>query len=200
MTAPGVQETAQAVAAFAADAKRLREAIGQVIVGNDEVVESAILCLLAGGHLLLEGVPGTGKTLLARALGSTTYRIVGSPEYLARHGTPTRAADLAGHVLVDFAYRRSIATWPAGLAARVHADDGEGVRHLALAGVGLVRLVDFALAADLRAGRLVAVLPALSLRVEAFHAVWVGGGPVPTRIRRVLDHLAAHGRVGAVAP
>ena len=68
MTAPGVKETAQAVARFAEDAGRLSAAIGQVIVGNDDVVESAVLCLFAGGHLLLEGVPGTGKTLLVRTL------------------------------------------------------------------------------------------------------------------------------------
>lgn len=68
MSSPSVKETAQAVARFADDMGRLREAIGRVIVGQAEVVESALLCLFAGGHLLLEGVPGTGKTLLVRTL------------------------------------------------------------------------------------------------------------------------------------
>jgi MoxR-like ATPase len=48
----------------------LRAAIGEVIVGQHEVVEQLLTCLLAGGHCLLEGVPGLAKTLLVRALGS----------------------------------------------------------------------------------------------------------------------------------
>jgi MoxR-like ATPase len=48
---------------------RLREAIGQAIVGQREVVEQLLIGLLAGGHCLIEGVPGLGKTLLVRTLG-----------------------------------------------------------------------------------------------------------------------------------
>jgi MoxR-like ATPase len=47
----------------------LREAIAKVIVGQHEVVEQLLIGLLAGGHCLLEGVPGLGKTLLVRSIG-----------------------------------------------------------------------------------------------------------------------------------
>jgi MoxR-like ATPase len=47
----------------------LREAIARVVVGQHEVVEQLLVGLIAGGHCLLEGVPGLGKTLLVRALG-----------------------------------------------------------------------------------------------------------------------------------
>ncbi|MFZ2994962.1 AAA family ATPase [Sphingobium sp.] len=47
----------------------LRDAIGQAIVGQSQVVEQLLIGLLAGGHCLLEGVPGLGKTLLVRSLG-----------------------------------------------------------------------------------------------------------------------------------
>jgi len=47
----------------------LRAAIGQAIVGQQAVVEQLLIGLLAGGHCLLEGVPGLGKTLLVRSLG-----------------------------------------------------------------------------------------------------------------------------------
>ncbi len=47
----------------------LRDAIAQVIVGQRDVVEQLLIGLLAGGHCLLEGVPGLGKTLLVRSLG-----------------------------------------------------------------------------------------------------------------------------------
>src|SRR5215203_6740566 len=48
----------------------LRKAIGSVIVGQGEVVEEVLWGLVAGGHVLLEGNPGLGKTLLVRTLSS----------------------------------------------------------------------------------------------------------------------------------
>ena len=47
----------------------LRTAIATAIVGQSDVVEQLLIGLLAGGHCLLEGVPGLGKTLLVRTLG-----------------------------------------------------------------------------------------------------------------------------------
>src|SRR2546423_6200345 len=46
----------------------LRAEIGKVIVGHDQIVEATLIALFAGGHVLLEGVPGLGKTLLVRTL------------------------------------------------------------------------------------------------------------------------------------
>jgi MoxR-like ATPase len=46
----------------------LRAEIGKVIVGNDDIVESTLIAVFGGGHVLLEGVPGLGKTLLVRTL------------------------------------------------------------------------------------------------------------------------------------
>ncbi|MBD3826364.1 MoxR family ATPase [Stenotrophomonas sp.] len=48
---------------------QLREALGQAVVGQHAVVEQLLIGLLAGGHCLLEGAPGLGKTLLVRSLG-----------------------------------------------------------------------------------------------------------------------------------
>jgi MoxR-like ATPase len=61
--------TESEVEAQVAQLGALREAIAQAIVGQDEVVEQLLIGLLAGGHCLLEGVPGLGKTLLVRSLG-----------------------------------------------------------------------------------------------------------------------------------
>ncbi|MCU0982386.1 MAG: MoxR family ATPase [Pirellulaceae bacterium] len=49
----------------------VREQIGRVIVGHDEIVHGVLTCLFIGGHCLLEGVPGLGKTLLVRTLAET---------------------------------------------------------------------------------------------------------------------------------
>jgi MoxR-like ATPase len=56
---------------FCEDVLRLETEIGRVLVGQSEVVRGTIVAMLAGGHVLLEGVPGLGKTLLVRTLAET---------------------------------------------------------------------------------------------------------------------------------
>jgi MoxR-like ATPase len=67
-------------------AKRVRENIARVIVGKDDVVELVLVALLAEGHILLEDVPGLGKTMLAksiaRSIGCTFKRIQFTPDLI----------------------------------------------------------------------------------------------------------------------
>lgn len=56
---------------FAARYKAVQEQLGRVIVGHDDIVHGVLTCLFVGGHCLLEGVPGLGKTLLVRTLAET---------------------------------------------------------------------------------------------------------------------------------
>ncbi|HWT08557.1 MAG TPA: AAA family ATPase, partial [Roseomonas sp.] len=72
-----VAETTQDPAALVAEVEalgtrlaRVREAIGRVIFGQDLVVERVLITLLSGGHVLLVGVPGLGKTKLVDTLGT----------------------------------------------------------------------------------------------------------------------------------
>src|SRR6267143_7137173 len=60
--------TEQQIQSFRENYDALRAQIGKVIVGHDAIVEGTLIALLAGGHVLLEGVPGLGKTLLVRTL------------------------------------------------------------------------------------------------------------------------------------
>src|SRR5215471_10909786 len=75
----------------------LREEIAKVIVGNREVVDGALTCMLAGSHALLEGVPGLGKTVLVRTLAESlalTYsRIQFTPDLMP--------ADIIGTTVID---------------------------------------------------------------------------------------------------
>ncbi len=56
---------------FRTDFEALRREIGKVIVGQGEIIDGTLLALIAGGHVLLEGVPGLGKTLLVRTLADS---------------------------------------------------------------------------------------------------------------------------------
>ncbi|MCR0981641.1 LysR family transcriptional regulator [Roseomonas populi] len=150
--------------------------------------------------------PMPESRLRARKLGETRLVVVGSPAYLAARGIPRRAADLAAHELLGFGYARAVQDWPfmedgrrvgVKVAGRLRASDGEGLRQLALHGAGLVRMAGFCVREDILAGRLVPVLEEASAGdLEAFHAVHAGGtGPMPARVRALLDFLAANVRI-----
>ncbi len=64
-----VESVQQACAAFRDVFERLRVQIAKAMVGQDLIVEQTMIALFANGHVLLEGVPGLGKTLLVRTLG-----------------------------------------------------------------------------------------------------------------------------------
>lgn len=76
---------------------RVRKEIAKLIVGQQDVVEGVLVCLLAGGHVLLEGVPGLGKTTLlrtlARALNLKYSRIQFTPDLMP--------ADIVGSMILD---------------------------------------------------------------------------------------------------
>ncbi len=83
---------------FREDFNKLRLEIGKVVVGQNKIVEGVLIGLIAGGHVLLEGVPGLGKTLLVRTLASALHatfsRIQFTPDLMP--------ADLIGtNVLVE---------------------------------------------------------------------------------------------------
>src|ERR1700749_4495071 len=87
---------------------RVREEIARIIVGQQSVVDGVLICLLAGGHVLLEGVPGLGKTTLlrtlARALSLRYSRIQFTPDLMPADivGSMIMETDERGHKMLRF--------------------------------------------------------------------------------------------------
>jgi MoxR-like ATPase len=75
----------------------IRQEIAKVIVGQQDVVDGVVVCLLAGGHVLLEGVPGLGKTTLLRTLSRVLHlrysRIQFTPDLMP--------ADIVGSMIIE---------------------------------------------------------------------------------------------------
>ncbi len=75
----------------------IRDAVGQAFIGQPEVLEQILIALLAGGHVLIEGVPGLGKTLLVRALAQALElnyaRVQFTPDLMP--------SDVSGHAVYD---------------------------------------------------------------------------------------------------
>src|SRR5919198_3675865 len=75
----------------------VRREIAKIIVGQDDVVEGVLICLMASGHVLLEGVPGLGKTTLLRTLARALHlkysRIQFPPDLMP--------ADIVGSMIIE---------------------------------------------------------------------------------------------------
>ena len=90
-------------AQFAERYKAVYKQLGRVIVGHSDIVHGVLTCLFVGGHCLLEGVPGLGKTLLVRTLAETLNldfsRIQFTPDLMPADilGTNMIVEDQAGH-------------------------------------------------------------------------------------------------------
>jgi len=77
--------------------ERIRDAVGQAFIGQADVLEQILIALLAGGHVLIEGVPGLGKTLLVRALAQALEL-----DYARVQFTPDlMPSDVSGHAVYD---------------------------------------------------------------------------------------------------
>jgi len=139
------------------------------------------------------------SSLHARPLAHYPLRVLASPAYLKAQGRPKTVDDLRLHSLLGFTQPESLNLWPLrhadgdGFAVQpvVKASSGETLRHLALAGAGIVCLSDFMTAQDRARGDLVQVLPRDTIEVrQPVHAVYYRNTALASRIRCFVDFMA----------
>ena len=144
--------------------------------------------------------PLRSSQLVARKLGESRMVLVAAPSYLEKHGAPRHPDDLTRHNLLGFGFARQSNGWPfkdkhghvtaVVPTGNAMVSDGESMRLLVLSGLGISRLSMFHIGPDIEAGRLVPVLESHNPGdTESIHAVYVGGGHLPARVRAFLDYL-----------
>ena len=189
----GVCHVAPALPAFMAEYPELAVELDL----NDRVVD-----LIDEGYDLAVRVARlTDSSLIARRLAPSRSILCAAPGYLARHGAPLDLAGLAGHECLLYAYLTSGDRWrfhgPGGerqvrVAGRLRVNNGDALLQAAIGGLGIALLPSFICGAELRAGRLVQLLPEWNGHsgVDIF-AVYPASRNLSPKVRVFIDFLAA---------
>jgi DNA-binding transcriptional LysR family regulator len=137
------------------------------------------------------------SNLMARKIGETRRRIVASPAYLEKWGTPETPQDLASHNCLGFNFRRANPVWPMREGGRIVermlsgsllVNNGETIRRMAIAGMGIGRIADYHVRGPIARGELVELLADNALaESDEIHALFRGAQLMPARVRAFLD-------------
>lgn len=145
-------------------------------------------------------------TQIARPLAVCRSVLCATPDYLHRRGTPGSLDDLARHdclthalvAAAQFRFRRGTEQMEAAVAERLSTNDTAVLRRAVLEGAGLAVLPTYFVAEDLRAGRLQALLPELTLETLGIHAIVQSHRHLPLAVRSLVEFLAQ--RFGGPVP
>lgn len=140
------------------------------------------------------------STLIARKLATNRRVLCAAPSYLARTGTPRRPHDLGRHTCLGYTYQTTGNDWrfrgPDGpVTVRIDpassANNGDVLRQMALAGLGVALLPTFIAGDDLRQGRLVPLLAEWGDTDTGIYAVYPHSRHLSPKVRAFVDFLAA---------
>ena len=139
-----------------------------------------------------------GDTLITRRLGDAAISICAAPSYLARAGTPLHPDDLATHQCLGYTYWSGGDHWtlqgPEGEATiatghALRANNGDVLREMAIAGMGIVVQPDFLMDDALADGRLVRILPDWHVPPIGIHAIYASRNHLAPKVRSFIDHM-----------
>ncbi len=169
-------------------------------VSLDIELSDRVVDLVEEGYDLAVRITNLANSqLVSRQLATTRMVACASPEYLAQHGTPAHPSDLARHEVISYSYFAARNEWTFTAAdggqvavrthARIHANNGDTCRAVALEHQGVILQPDFIVADDLRRGALVELLPAWRTLTLGIHAVYPSRKHLPIKTRRLVDFL-----------
>lgn len=162
---------------------------------NDRVVD----LVEEGFDLAIRIAPLAESSLIARRLAPNRLVLCAAPSYLAAHGAPRAVEDLKGHECLLYSYQAAGDVWrlcgPGGerrlaVTGRLRINNGDALLAAALGGLGVALLPCFICGQDLRAGRLIQVLPAWSGPADtAIAAVYPTSRNLSPKVRVFVDFL-----------
>jgi DNA-binding transcriptional LysR family regulator len=138
-------------------------------------------------------------SLIAKKVGSVRRVVCASPAYLKRRGTPKTPDDLKDHDCITFENTLSAQTWSLNVGkteksfpihSRLVVSTAEAATDAAVAGIGLTRMLDYQIAAQLRAGTLKLVLESFRAPPKPVHLIYEAGRHLPLKIRTFLDYAS----------
>jgi DNA-binding transcriptional LysR family regulator len=141
------------------------------------------------------------STLVARRLASTSICVCASPAYVRRHGAPKVPRDLIRHACLGYAYSGTGDKWTfegkdgvneVRVRTESRANNGDLLREMAIHGQGIALLPSFIVADDLKARRLVALLPGFVGPKAGIFAIYPSRKYLSAKVRALVDFLAAH--------
>jgi DNA-binding transcriptional LysR family regulator len=137
---------------------------------------------------------------VGRKLATSRNIVCAAPAYIAAHGTPTAPTDLKSHACIGYAYAATADEWrftdaegrahAVKVEPRVHTNNGDTAQALAVAGQGVTWQPSFLIGDDLRAGRLVRVMPDYAMADIDILAVYPSRRHVSAKVRAMIDFLA----------
>lgn len=140
------------------------------------------------------------SSLSATPLGLSQIRILASPVYLKKHGTPKIVEDLVHHQLLGFNSLEKLNDWPIYDAANnlfhihtnIKADSGETLRQLALCGIGIVCLSDFMTYQDIQKGDLIQLFESSTIKMQQpINLVYYKNRKLSERVSSFIEFLKA---------
>jgi len=138
-------------------------------------------------------------SLIAKKVGSVRRVVCASPAYLKRRGTPKTPDDLKDHDCITFENTLSAQTWSLyvgkteksfSIHSRLIVSTAEAATDAAVAGIGLTRMLDYQIAAQLRDGTLKLVLESFRSPPKPVHLIYEAGRHLPLKIRTFLDYAS----------
>jgi DNA-binding transcriptional LysR family regulator len=193
ITAPvtfGTKRLAPALADFL----RLYPDVNVDLTLNDRVadlVDEGFEAALRVGHL-------ADSQLVSRPLHPYRSMLCASPDYIRRRGRPKTPQDLLAHDCLGFSFAGVRGRWrlsrdgkehTVNFTPRLRANNGEGLRQAALAGVGIVLQPEVLLADDVREARLVRILPTWELPARPLHLVYLRDRQSTPKLQSFIDFI-----------